>query len=195
MRFICAVFLLSTAFAIAHPSADGSPTSKFTLEITAKLQQGHSLQWSFADHSAAVVRSGAIVVVAIRKTNNSGQEILKFASPNDWIVRNPSGQKLVPLMADTRACWITGGGPAFLKGSKDRFLQPGESVVDVARLGLLHLMRRSGAINDCLSGFDMRQPGTYTIQVAQHTSSNPSSPEIRSNVISVTVLPAGNSKP
>lgn len=199
MRFVCLFFLISTAFATPRLYANGSPRGEFTLEITASQQQGNSSQWDFANHSAAVVRSGAIVVVAIRKTNTSNREILKLPSPNmdyDWTVRSPSGEKLVPRSADSRDCWITGGGPAFLKGSKDMFLQPGQSMVDVSRLGLRHLMGRlNGVINGCESGFDMRQPGTYTVQVAQHISGNPNSPEIQSNIITVTVLPAEKAQP
>ena len=197
MRIVCAPLLMSLVFATPHQAANGSPTREFTLAITANPQRGDSLQWDFADHSAAVMRADAIPVVAIRKTNTSNQEILKFPVPNmpyDWTVRNPSGDKLTPRRVDSRHCWIIGGGPGFLKGSKDMFLQPGESMVDVNRLmGVGHPM--SGVNDSCRSGFDMSQPGTYTVQVAQHISSDPNLPEIQSNIITIRVLPVENARP
>jgi len=35
----------------------------------------------------------------------------------------------------------------------------------------------------------MSQPGTYTIQVSAHTSNDPKSEVVKSNIITVTVLP------
>jgi hypothetical protein len=188
---------MSTTFVTPHQSANGSPAGEFALEITANPQQGNSLQWDFANHSTAVMRAGTIAVVAVRKTNTSHEEILKFPfppMPYDWTMRNPSGDQLTPRRDDSRHCWIIGGGLGFLKGSKDMFLQPGESMVDVNRLmGAGHPI--SGVKDSCRSGFDMSQPGPYTVQVAQHISSDPNSPEIQSNLITITVLPAEKAEP
>jgi hypothetical protein len=114
--FVCALFLTSNASAAPHQCAIGSLTGEFTLGITANPQQGYSLQWDFANHSAAILRSGVIVVVTIRKTNTSHPEVLKFQSSNmeyGWTIRNPSGEKLAPRNADSRACWITEEGEHF----------------------------------------------------------------------------------
>jgi len=39
------------------------------------------------------------------------------------------------------------------------------------------------------------QPGSYTVQVGQHISNDPNSPEVESNVITITVLPAEEAQP
>lgn len=197
MRILCALVVMPILFATPHQAANGSLTPEFSLEITAHSQQNNSLQWDFADHSPAVMRGDAIPVVAIRKTNTSNHEILKFPFPTldyDWTVRNPSGDKLTLRKVDSRHCWIVGGGPGFLTGSKDMLLQPGESMVHVTHLsGPGHPM--NGVNDGCRTGFEMSQPGTYTLQVAQHVSNDPNSPEIRSNVIAITILAAENSRP
>lgn len=197
MRIFWSLLLMATTFVTPHQSANDSSTGEFTLEITANPQQGHSLQWDFANDSPAVMRAGTIAVVAVRKTNTSNQEILKFPFPRmpyDWTVRNYSGDKLTLRSEDSHHCWIVSGGLGFLRGSKAMFLQPGESMVEANRM--MGVGRPMSGVNDsCQSGFDMSQPGTYTVQVAQHISSDPNSPEIQSNIITITVLPAENAQP
>lgn len=199
MRTVCALLLISTAYATPHQAANGSPAGEFTLEITANLQQGDSSKWDFADadHSAAVIRSGAIPVVAIKKTNTSNHEILKVPFPRmpyDWSVKNHNGDKLTLRRENSHHCLIIGGGPGYLRGSKDMFLQPRESMVEVNRL--MGVGRPMSGLNDsCQSGFDMSKPGTYTVQVGQHISNDPNSPEVESNIITITVLPAEKAQP
>ena len=114
--------------------------------------------------------------------------------PYDWSVKNHNGDKLILRRENSHHCWIIGGGPGFLRGSKDMFLQPGESMVEVSRLmGVGHPM--SGANDSCQGGFDMSKPSIYTVQVGQHISNDPNSPEVESNIITITVLPAEKAQP
>lgn len=192
MRIVCTILLMLAVFTKPHQDTTGLSTREFTLDLTANVSRVNSSQWDFANHSATVMRTDAIPIVAIRKTNISNQEILTFPLPTmpyDWTVSNSSGNTLAPRTVASRHCWITTGGPGFRKGSNDMFLQPGKSIVDVNRLmGVGHPM--SGVKDSCRSGFDMSQPGVYTVQVGQHISNDPSSPEIRSNTITIKVLPA-----
>jgi len=67
-------------------------------------------------------------------------------------------------------------------------------MVEVNRL--MGVGRPMSGVNDrCQSGFDMSQPGSYTVQVGQHISNDPNSPEVESNVITITVLPAEEAQP
>jgi hypothetical protein len=54
-------------------------------------------------------------------------------------------------------------------------LRPGESKIDYAQVS---------------DWYDMTKPGTYTIQVSAHVTNDPKSDVVKSNIITVTVLPA-----
>lgn len=69
--------------------------------------------------------------------------------------------------------WIKGGGSGMVRG-KDMLLQPGESMSDYIPVG---------------SWFDLSKPGTYTIQVSSHVSDDPNSEIVKSNILTITVLP------
>lgn len=174
MNLACALLLITAALP-SHSSY--AQSSQFTIELTAHLKQGNSLQWDFDNHSPSEIRAGDIVEVATRKTNTSNQEILKFPfsrMPYAWDVRDSSGHRVSLRIPVFPGGAITGGGPALLRGSKQMFLQPGESMTEA------HLLKR----------FDMSQPGIYTIQATQHIGDSFNSPEIKSNIITITVLPA-----
>ena len=174
MTIACALLLLATTSAAPGQAANGSLTFDYTLEITANRQPGNSSQWDFSNRAVIAVRTGAVVDLAVRKVNTSHQEILKFPVPYDWAIRNAGGDRLSPCRQESRDGWIRFGGPGILRGTNDVFLEPGESLIRVSTLG----------------GCYVSQPGTYTVQVSQHTSSDPNSPEIQSNVITISVLPA-----
>jgi hypothetical protein len=159
--------------------ADNPP---FKLEITANLDNGHSNVWDFANSAQTVVKAGSMIVVAVRKTNISDHEIDKGSCVGDasgyrcgghydvWDSRGNLADPKKPRMS------FIGGGPGHLIGTKDNVLQPGESNID------------RGNVSEA---FDISKPGTYTIQLWQHVANDPRSDEVRSNIITVTVLPVG----
>lgn len=73
-----------------------------------------------------------------------------------------------------------GGGPGHLIGTKDNVLQPSESNIDRG---------------DVSQAFDMSKPGTYTIQLSQHVANDPKSDVVKSNIVTITVLPVGEKSP
>lgn len=155
------------------PSGSNPP---FALDITANLKPGDSLHLDFANTAEDNVKAGSMMVVGVRRTNRSDHALPKTAQgsgPQPYLleVRDERGNT---LERKTRS-WIRGGGPGVLRGSKDMFLQPGESETSVIRVSY---------------AYDMSKPGIYTIQAYQHVSSDPTSPVVRSNTIKIRVSPA-----
>jgi len=114
----------------------------------------------------------------IRKTNISDREIIKMSHGGGsygyyFEVRDSSGNLVGPrkpnevkLQGDDRG--------AAASGTKDMMLQPGESKVDFLPLS---------------TWFDMNAPGTYTIQALAHLTDDPKSDVVKSNIITITLLP------
>lgn len=156
---------------LASPQAAG-----FTLQITDHHVKGHSLEWDFDNTTDKSLRVGRSVVIAVRKTNISNHKIEKIVMPGWlWDVRDSSGDPVGPSKRRNPGGWILGGGPGVQRGTQEMFLQPSKSSIHWGDLSW---------------GFDLSQPGTYTFQVSQHVSDNPKSPIVKSNVLTITLLPA-----
>lgn len=177
LMFLCASAAASSQS--ATPSHVGGTGLPFTIEITANLDTNHPNEWDFANRAETTVKAGSMVVVAIRKTNISDHEIAKQSETglrydvrdgNGNLIENKKSDK-----ADGMGQAILGGGEATLIGAKDTVLKPGESKVVAARMSDVYE--------------EIVQPGTYTIQVSEHVSDDPASEVVRSNKITITVLP------
>lgn len=181
MKTIIAALLL-TCFSIAGVSQSGVTKDNqppFRLEITANGDRNHSTEWDFVNNAETAVKSGSIIEIAIRKTNLGNREISKWALLGQTIdVHDSSGNLLAPRPREEQRATRGGGGQGMLRGSKDMFLQPGESSVHPSRLS---------------DGYDLSQPGTYTVQISEHISSDPTSDLVRSNVITILVTPNAES--
>jgi hypothetical protein len=188
MKIVYAFLLLGASLAASGQSKFSKQTvaanPPFKLEITANLDKEHSNVWDFLNCAETNVRDGSIVAVAIRKTNISDHEMSKSthagAHSSYYIdLRDSNGNLVGPrkpnevkLQGDDRG--------ALASGTKDMMLQPGESMIDRDLVG---------------RWFSMSAPGTYTIQVSSHVTNDPKSDVVKSNIITVTVLPAGGLPP
>jgi hypothetical protein len=177
MKIIYAVLLLAY-FSVASlseaqaPVQTGNAKQPFTLEISANLDKDHSNKWDFVNSAETTVKAGSMIVLAIRKTNISDREIDKWTAPGQHSeVRDDGGNLLKPRPLDLSRP-MASGGEGMLRGTKDVVLQPGESKIHDGQLS---------------SGYDLTQPGTYTVQVSEHISNDPASPVVKSNVITITV--------
>lgn len=181
MKLIYALLVLASVTLTASSQSVVSPkTAGFTLQITANHEQGHSLQWDFANTAESSLKDGSRVVIAVRKTNISNHEITKMPLAGwIWDVRDSSGNPVGPNNSQNQNGPIRSSGPAMVRGTKDTVLQPGEAT--------LHWT--------AVSRFDLSQPGTYTFQVVEHISDDPKSTVVKSNTIRITVLPADSNSP
>jgi hypothetical protein len=186
MKTVYALLLAGVSIAAAGQSEFSKQTvavnPPFKLDITASLDKEHSNLWDFTSGAETIVKTGSMVVVAVRKTNISDHEIVKGSCVGDasgyrcggyYEVRNSRGDLVVPRKP--RLSFIGGGPGHLLIGTKDNVLQLGESNIDRDHVS---------------EGFDMSKPGIYTIQLSQHIASDPKSDVVRSNIITVKVLPA-----
>jgi len=174
------VMLLLAAVSVtaSGQSAVSSQVGGFTLEITANLEQGHNQRWDFASTAEKTLKAGTMVVIATRKTNISNHEISKMSETGwIWEVRDSSGNQVGPKSHNLNGP-VNFGGPVHVIGTKDDVLQPGETTLDWG---------------DLSQRLDLSRPGTYTFQVSQHTSDDSKSPVVKSNTITITILPAGAS--
>jgi hypothetical protein len=149
----------------------------FKLEITANLDKEHSYLWDFVNSAETTVKAGSIIVVAIRKTNISEQEINKSTHVGirygfAYEVRD-SGGNLVSLRHPNEIKMVGDGRGGHIIGTKDNILQPGESKIDL------------GHVSDV---YDMSKPGRYTIQVCEHIFDDANSDVVKSNIITITVV-------
>jgi hypothetical protein len=193
MKFIQAFLMLCaslslTAFGQSELSLQSTaPKPPFKLEITANLDNEHSYVWDFANNAQTVVKAGSMIVVAVRKTNISDHEIAKGSCVGDdasgyrcgghYDVRDSRGKLVEPRKP---RMMFKGGGSGHLIGTKDNVLQPSESNIE------------RGGVSEA---FDMSKPGTYTIQLSQHVANDPKSDEVKSNIVTITVLPVGEKSP
>lgn len=182
MKIIYAFFLLAAISATASAqSVAPSQTAGFTVQITDHTVPGHSLQWDFANTSDKTLQAGTTVVIAVRKTNTSNHQIEKIVSPGWlWDVRDSSGKPVGSSKSRNPGGWITGNGFGVQRGTKDVFLQPEKSALVWQNLS---------------RDFDLSQPGIYTFQVSQHVSDDPKSPVVKSNILTIALLPANTPAP
>jgi hypothetical protein len=178
MRIAFTALLLGAAAATAtsQPAVKSQPEDAgppFTLEITANLDKNQVYAWDFVNNAQTVVKAGSMVKIARRKTNLTDHEIKRRSDADDGSEARDGSGNLVKLRAIGPVA--IGGGPTMLKGTKDNVLEPGESKIYC----------------DCFgTGYDFDEPGTYTIQVWEHVSDDPKSEVVKSNIITITVLPA-----
>jgi hypothetical protein len=187
MKDVCAVLIFLGAALTAHSQAAPAPQIEtpnppFTLTISYN-QQNPNLEIT----SDQAVKAGSWVGFRIRKTNISNHEINKVsdavgASGYMFEVRDGDGNlveyKKHNDLIDGKV--ITSGGENRIIGTKDMVLQPGESKVNFEPLN---------------NWYEIDKPGTYTIQVSEHVSNDPASEVVRSNTITVTVLPKPDDPP
>jgi hypothetical protein len=157
--------------AVSERTEDAKPP--FTLTISASPTNPAS-----EDIADQAVNAGSSVMLRIRKTNISDREIVKWPKTggpfgDSFEVRDPSGN-LIELRKSGEVA-TKSSGEVRIRGTKDMVLQPGESKIDYAQLS---------------DWYDMTKPGTYKVQVSQHVSSDPASDVVKSNTITITVLPA-----
>jgi len=176
---LCALLSASGQSAITQASVANNPP--FKLEITANLDKLHSNRWEFENKAQTTVEAGSSIVVAVRKTNISDHEIDKGSCVSEatgdhcgghYDVRDSHGERVEP---NKPAMSLIGDGRGgHLIGTKDNLLQSGES--NISR-------------DNVSQAFDLSKPGTYTIQLSQHVARGSESDVVRSNIITVTVLP------
>jgi hypothetical protein len=161
------------------PSAGGA-NAPFKLEITANPDTAHAFRWDFEKAAQTTVRAGSPIVLGIRKTNISDREIDKWSSIGEATeIRDEAGNLIEPRPLDENHP-ITSGGEGMLRGTKDTVLQPQESKIRSLLL---------------TKGYDLSQAGTYTVQISEHTGNDPASPLVKSNIITITVLPKDEPAP
>lgn len=169
-----AAFALVLVMGQAYPSAQTKKTNRpFTLAIS--VNPSNPSQDDTSDKTVSISNAG--VTIRIRKTNVSDSEIPKpgpdpgpFGCTFD--VRDSKGNPPPPHKANSHN--LQGSGPVPLAGTKDTVLQPGESAIYFAPLS---------------EWKDLSKPGTYTIQVSQHVSSDANSEVVKSNNVTVTITP------
>ncbi len=175
LSLFCAVSI-TTFSQSGAPNGPVNPGSPFKLEITGNHVPGHSDLWDFENNGETTIKAEAIVEIRVRKTNISERKIDRWSLSSLTDVRDSSGNQIMPKKLDENRI-ITSGGPGMVRGSKDTVLMPGEARFETYTLS---------------DGFDLKQPGTYTVQFSEHISNDPASALIKSNKITITVLPADN---
>ncbi len=188
MKIVRNTLLLAATYSMLGPGAGVSQqnggSASFALELTASHVKGHSDQWDFANPDRAVLARD-VVEIAVRKTNRSDHEIDKsflWGDGRDGYqldVRGSSGALLKPNIHVVKAGDPGPGGPLRIIGSKDMVLQPGESYVE----------RDFVSGHPFLGGYDLSQPGKYTIEVWEPVSDKPDAQIVKSNTVTLTVVP------
>jgi hypothetical protein len=170
LLFSGASIMASCQSATSQQNTDRKPP--FTLEITASLDKNHSEEWDFVNCGETTLKAGSMVVIAVRKTNISDHEINKLVLDGQTIeVRDSSGNPVAHRKSRNLSGSLSG---MHRPGTKDNVLQPGETRMHTGQLS---------------EGYDMSQPGTYTIQISERVSDDTDSKVVKSNKITVTVLP------
>jgi hypothetical protein len=180
MKNICALLLLlGASFTASSQSVPAAQTEAADppFKLTIAAYQGNGFD---QENTADQIVKGNFSL-SIRKKNISDHEIIKLsdaaeASGYMYDVRDSSGNlveyKKRNNLIDGKM--MTSDGENRIIGSKDMVLQPGESKINFEPLG---------------SWYEIDKPGTYTIQVSEHVSNDPASDVVKSNKITITVLP------
>jgi hypothetical protein len=180
---LLACIMLTASSRAAFSQQTGETKAPFTLEITPNHIEGDSNEWDFANSAAGTVKAGEMIMIGIRKTNNSNHEVFQiWWSLGTYEVRDSSGN-LVGIKRDDPDLLLFGEGRAHLIGTKDNVLQPGKTNLT------------QDVLFNGREGLDMSKPGTYTVQLLEHISNDPASKMIKSNIITITVLPADEPPP
>jgi hypothetical protein len=187
MTTIRAILLLTCVLGAASgrpafSQQNGKTKVPFTLEITPNHIEGQSNEWDFANSTQGAVKAGEMIYIGIRKKNNSNHEVFKeLWSLGTFEVWDSNGN-LVGTKQDPDSLAM-GGGPAHVIGTKDNVLRPGE------------IELTQDVLFNGQEGKDMSKPGTYTVQLLEHISKNPASKMIKSNIITIIVLPGEEPPP
>lgn len=179
MKIVYVLLLLGVSLTVSAQSdlskQNVAVNQPFTLTISCNPQNPND------EHTPdQVVVSAVASSFRIRKTNTSDHEIIKKTRSSrgygyDYEVRNSNG-KLVGPKHPNEIIVVSDVKGGMGSCAKCNVLQPGESIIELLPLG----------------GFDMSKPGTYTIQVSAHITNDPNSDVVKSNIITVTVLPEDN---
>jgi hypothetical protein len=151
---------VSIAAAFGQSDAQDQPKHPFSITISALKP---------------VVKVGDIVVLKVKLTNTSGQDINGSASYDrglhagyEYDVRDSSG---TPVQRNPRS-GPTGQPIPLNLDARIRTLKPNESVEEVT------VISRT---------FDLSQPGEYVIQLCRRIHGNPGDDAVKSNAITITV--------
>jgi hypothetical protein len=159
---------LAVLILVAALGANGSPSAPDPFSIHIKVL-------------TTVVKSGEPIYLQIRMTNTSDHDLDCTSAPRDGLdmnyayeVRDSSG-KILPESHRNVPEESNGGN------GRPRLLKPGAT---------------AEAIGGFISNhYDMSGPGQYTIQVSRRVSANPKDGVVKSNKITITVLPADGPPP
>jgi hypothetical protein len=173
MKIVFASLLLAGVSVVtsgqdAIPGETESAKPPFTLTIS--LNQANP---NLEATAAQAVKVGSWVAFRIRKTNISDEEIAvrPQGRPLQYDVRDSSGNPVARRKSKDMQGSVHGVQPAGLP----EMVQPGESKIIFEAVS---------------SWYEMDRPGTYVIQVSECISDDPASDAVKSNRITVTVLPA-----
>ena len=148
----------------AAPKQAENARPPFTLTISAN-QTNETMEDTFDQ----TVKIASPLVLRIRKTNISDHDIPKWTEL--WFqfdVRDSSGKPAETIKPHEQ---YLSGGEDMIVGEKG--LGPGEGKI----------------LFEHLSGYKLDKPGAYTIQVSEHVSNDPASAVVKSNIITITVIP------
>jgi hypothetical protein len=174
---IAGAFLLIASTIAAFGQAESSQPN-LAVDPSFKLTIGCSSDPKAENPPSHVVVSSEASSFWVRKTNTTDYEIVSKSRTGEIYgyhleIRDSDGREVGPrhpnevIMADSDK----GGIPT---DPRQNLLLPRASTIDI-----LPLAKR----------FDIRKPGDYTIQVWAHVSDDPKSDIVKSNIITVTVLP------
>jgi hypothetical protein len=176
MKKVCKILLLFGAFvaAFSQPflAAGQSAVSqqagavKLPFSLTISYNRTNPLEETTADQT---VKGGPSVAFRVRKTNTSDQEIpiRPHGCLLQYDVRDSSGNLVPHKKSRVESGSVRVGRPS-------EMLQPGESKVIFEDVG---------------SGYEMDKPGTYSVQVSECVSDDSASDVVKSNVLTITVVP------
>jgi peptidyl-Lys metalloendopeptidase len=165
------IALLGTLAPMQASAADQPEGTPFKLTLNVKSPVRGAVLGTSAEFSV-----GYPVEVTIVLTNTSSHEIsgavgdqMGLASGYLYDIRDRNGD---PIQRQQWKGPVTGR-------AKDRGpVKPGESLTQGSEI---------------TSAYDLSIPGTYTIQVSRHASDEPGAPLLKSNPVTVTILPTANS--
>jgi len=172
MKIIFASLLLFGASVVTSgqtlvpEQADGV---KLPFTLTISYNQTHPTAETTA---AQVVKSGSWVGFRIRKTNTSDQEIP--VRPQGCLLQYDVRGSSDNPVAHKKSTGMSGSIRGMRPAGQPEMLQPAESKITFEAVS---------------SWYEIDKPGTYVIQVSQCTSDDPGAAVVKSNVLTVTVVP------
>jgi len=177
MRIVFASVLLAGTFALVGGQPVVSQQAgavKPPFSLTISYNPKNPAQETSADQ---IVKAGSWLTFLIRKTNIADHEIpvRPHGCLLQYDVRDSSGSPVAHRKSKDPS-GIVRMEPA----GQPRMLQPGESKVIFEDVG---------------NWYEMDKPGIYAVQVSQCLSDDPASDVVKSNALTITVLPADSPQP